>query len=768
MITVIDRDGWGPQFTLTSRWFSYSCAVLDGRFLTHLYWGPPLAGSVDPGYAVTPTGGEYLPTVAPSAGGREGAVPFSLERLPREYPAWGTGDGRSGAFGIRFVDGTTACRLEYESYEILEGPIQPPGMVVIHAGSGTAGGGEAGHFRTLRVRLKDPRGDVAVDLFYLVGDEESALVRWCRFSNVSADGFVLHDPASVSVDLDGDNHDVISFSGAWGRERHVVRRPVTEGRFERASRNGAGGHQGGPFLALADRDATERRGLVRAIALAYSGNVRIACDTDPFEVARLTAGIGGVAASVEAGGSFDTPPAVLVCSDGGFSGMSDAFHRFVRRNVVPPRWRDEPRKVVINSWEAMYHDVDAKRIVELARRGREIGAELLVLDDGWFSDRRNDTSSLGDWWYNEERFPDGIGATGDAVRREGLDFGLWIEPEMVSPDSRLFREHPEWVVGVAGREHTLARNQLVLDLSNGTVVDYLEETVAAVLREARPDYVKWDMNRNLTEAASPLLPPERQGEMLHLYVLGLYDLMDRLTRRFPDVLFEGCAGGGGRLDLGLAYYVPRFWTSDQTDAVERLPIQYGTSLLFPPELMGAHVSTAPNHQVGRVTPASTRVLTALAFSFGFELDPARETEEDRAIYLGGAEVYKRIRGTLVGGRFVRISGPLADGRGGSPGGGDFSWMVVSADEREAFVFWFRPLRRGVRPVGRLRLHGLRLPAYTVAARNEFITKTRGPSAESDLQRIYETVYLETAGLPLPPPTGDYQAAFFHLREQREV
>jgi alpha-galactosidase len=751
VITVTERVGWGPQFTLTNQWYTYVCAVLDGRFLVHVYWGPPLVDVLDPATVVPLSAPEYLPTVEVSR-----RIRFSLEMLPQEYPAWGTGDGRPGAFDLSLGDGTTASRLEYQSHEILEGPVQPEGMPVIHHEPGGTDGTETGHFRTLRVRLKDPRGDVAVDLFYVMGDDAPALVRWCRFLNTSGEGVTLQDPASASVDISGGNHDLVTLAGAWGRERHVRRQRVSPGRFESASRNGASGHKGSPFLALAEAGASEQAGLVRAMALAYSGNYRMVCDTDQFGVARVRGGVGGVTVHLEGGAHFDTPPAVLVCSRDGYSGMSDAFHRFIRRYVVHPRWRHEPRKVLINSWEAMYFDVTAERIVELARRGREIGAELLVLDDGWFSRRRDDTSSLGEWVYNRERFPDGIGAVAEAVRREGLGFGLWLEPEMVSPGSALYRERPNWIVGVAGRDATLARNQLVLDLSNPEVVDYLEGVISEVLTEAGADYVKWDMNRNLTEAGSPALPAVRQGEMMHRYILGLYELLDRLTRRFPDILFEGCAGGGGRMDLGLAYHSPRFWSSDQTDAVERLPIQYGTSLVFPPEMMGAHVSAVPNHQVGRITPAETRVLTALPFSFGFELDPGSETADDLAVYRRGSEWYKSLRRHFSTGRFVRLAGPL-DGDGCCADGcyGDTAWMVVAGEGAEVFVFWYRPLRRGVRPAGRLRLPGVTgLPGVSGPARGRY-------SLDGV---VYEAVFLETVGIPLPQPQGDYQAVFFHLTE----
>ncbi|MFW5643182.1 MAG: alpha-galactosidase, partial [Alkalispirochaeta sp.] len=732
MITIAsDSPLGGPLITITTGAYSYALGVFDGRFLVHLYWGAPLSAPPDPTTLIAPRRVDYVPVISPlDPPGLAGSWPaagggYALDTLPQEYPVWGTGDLRAGACEVRLGDGTGASRLEYREHEVEDGAVQPDELGIIH-------GDAAGPCRTLRVRLADPRGDYAVDLFYVVAENLPGLIRWARFTNTGQDTIEVNDPASAVVDLDGAGREVVTLHGGWARERHPVRRGVEPGRFETGSRNGASGHQSSPFIAVADAGTTETVGCVRAIALGYSGNFFARCDGDQFGGCRTAIGVGAFRGVLEPGEPFDTPEALLVYSDAGFSGTSARFHEVIRRGVVAPRWRRDARRVVINSWEAMYFDVDADRIVDLARQGREVGAELLVLDDGWFSRRRDDTTSLGDWWYNSERFPDGIGAVGEAVRREGLEFGLWIEPEMVSRESELYRSHPDWVIGVPGRAGTEARKQLVLDLANPAVVDHLYSTISAVLTEARPVYVKWDMNRNITEAGSPTLPPRRQGEMMHRYILGLYRLLQRLTEDFPDVLFEGCAGGGGRMDLGLARFSPRFWTSDQTDAVERLPIQYGTSLVFPPEMMGAHVSTVPNHQVGRVTPAWTRVVTALAFSFGFELDPAREPVADLAVFRQASEIYRRHRETFRTGRFVRIRGPLAGGAPVGAGGawmshgaggswmssgtgatgciggtaGDYAWMIVSDDGREIFVFFVRPLGRGVLPPGRLPLPGL--------------------------------------------------------------
>lgn len=753
---MIRFDTEQQTFCMRNRHFSYCMHLLDRRFLAHLYWGPPLAG-VDPRTVMRVLAGHQqaalpLSPDAPAVSGdpRRFAGPLasvdppvvSLDLLPQEYPAWGAGELRPGAFQVTLADGSEASRLEYQEHEILSGAEQPAHMGLLR------GDHELGAVETLRIRLRDTRGDLTVDLYYLLAQESPALLRWTRFTNSGEGALRLSDPASASIDLPSASYDLVSLAGSWGRERHVQRQPLVPGEFVTGSSSGASSHRTSPFLALCEPGAGEHDGAVYAMALGYSGSFTARCRGDQYGAARLSAGVSQLRAHLEAGEYFESPEALLVFSAAGFNGMSAGFHDFVRHGVVPRKWREEPRKVVINSWEAMYFDVDASHMETLAREGREIGAELLVLDDGWFADRRDDTRSLGDWWPNAERFPEGLRPVAEAVRREGLEFGLWMEPEMVSPDSELYRAHPNWALGIPGREGTLSRNQLVLDLANPAVREHLFETISQVLRESTARYVKWDMNRPMTEAGSRSLPAERQGEAMHRYMLGLYELFERLTAAFPEVLFEACAGGGGRFDLGLARFSPRFWTSDQTDAVERLEIQYGTSLVFPPELMGAHVSTVPNHQVGRVTPAETRVNTALPFSFGFELDPARESAEDRAVFREGSRRYVELRERFATARFVRLRGPLA----GSTGG-ESAWMLVTPNAEELFIFHFRPLNHANHDPGWLRLDGLVSAGAVADAVYE--------DQESGLQ--YPVAQLVYQGLMLSLSPGDYASAFRHLR-----
>lgn len=737
------EDGRG--FHLRSRFFSYAIGLLDGRFVVQLYWGAPV-DSIPTTALDTQRSPDYLAAVPVSDG------TISLDLLPEEYPSWGTGEHREGALDVVLSDGTSPLRLEYRSHDISTGTEMPEGMAVLRDDH------DLGDCETLRIDLADPRGDLVVQLFYVLCADSPALIRWARIRNSGEGGVTLSNPASALVDLPSGRHEAVTLSGSWARERHVDRVPVAPGRRAIGSRGGSSSHQSSPVLAVCDPGADEEQGRVWAIALAYSGNFRATVDRDPYAACRMAIGVGQLRVRLDTGEVFDTPAALLVRSGDGFGGLSESFHRVLRDGVVARRWRERPRQIIINSWEAMYFDIDVEKIRALARQGREIGAELLVLDDGWFSRRRDDTTSLGDWWPNEERFPGGLRPVAEAVRTEGLAFGLWVEPEMVSPDSDLYREHPEWALQIDRRQPTLSRHQLTLNLGIPAVRDYLYSTLSNLIEETDADYLKWDMNRTMTEAGSTILTPERQGETMHRYMLGLYELLDRVTSAYPDVLVEGCAGGGGRMDIGLARYSPRFWTSDQTDAVERLPIQYGTSLVFPPEMMGAHVSSVPNHQVGRITPARTRVLTALPFSFGFELDPARESSEDRDAFREGSELHRSIRSWVMNGRFRRLRGPLsgrfADGGPTFHDGlaADHSWMILSEDARRLVVFLYRPFAASEPGPDHLRLSGL--PA-TVRYRDT-----------SD-GVIYDSAWLLDRGLPIPAMGGDYQA-FYRILEAVDV
>jgi len=575
-------------------------------------------------------------------------------------------------------------------------------------------------------------------------------VRSARFTNPAGRPAVtLLRALSASVDLPPDAPwDLVHLPGTWARERQVVREPLTEGGARVVeSVRGISSHQHNPFIALAARDAGEDHGLVYGFNLVYSGNFVAQAGQDAYGATRVLMGIHPLsfAWKLEPGASFQTPECVMVCSGEGFGKMSRAFHQLYRRHLMRGRWVDRERPVLVNNWEATYFDFTAERILALAAEAAPLGIELLVLDDGWFGHRDADNSSLGDWVEDRRKLPGGIAALAKGVEAAGLRFGLWFEPEMISVDSALYRAHPDWCLHVEGRRRTEIRHQLVLDLTRPEVRDAVASMVTAILRSAPVRYVKWDMNRALTEAGSAALPPDRQGEVFHRYTLGVYDLMERLTTAFPEVLFEGCAGGGARFDPGILYYMPQIWTSDNTDAVDRLRIQWGTSLAYPPSAMTAHVSVVPNHQVGRVTPFETRGDVAMSAVFGYELDPGALTPAERDALKAQIAFYKRHRRLIQTGDLYRLISPFEGARDVA------AWMIVAPDRGAAFVLYARMLAAANPPLATLRLAGLDPGAsYRVACRagdDEY-------TAPGDV--------LMRAGLCVPALRGDFASRVWVL------
>jgi len=505
---------------------------------------------------------------------------------------------------------------------------------------------------------------------------------------------------SASVDLTRSDLDMLQLSGDWARERGIVRRSLAQGTQSVESRRGASSHQHNPFIALLERNADEDRGEVFAMSLVYSGNFLAQAEVDRLGGTRLSVGIDPFEFSwlLEPGEGFQTPEAVLVHSSEGLGGMSERYHELYRERLCRGLYRDAPRPVLVNNWEATYFDFDAKKILALGEEAAKLGIELLVLDDGWFGRRDDDRSSLGDWKVDRRKLPSGLADLSARLGEKGLKFGLWVEPEMVSPDSELYREHPDWCLHVPGRPRSEGRHQLVLDMGRPEVRRHVVDAISSVLRSAPIAYVKWDMNRHMTEAGSDGLPPERQKEASHRYILGVYEAMGEITRSFPDILFESCSGGGGRFDPGILAYMPQAWTSDDTDAVCRLEIQYGTSLAYPPVAMGSHVSAVPNHQVGRITPLEFRGDVAMSGNLGYELDLGALSSQEKAEVARQVAFYKRVRGLVQFGSFHRILNPFE--------GNAAAWIFVSTDSGEAWALYFRPRAEPNGPIPVFRLKGL--------------------------------------------------------------
>lgn len=674
-------------FHLQAKDTSYVIHITKEGYPAHLYWGKKIRGTQLDRLLELKERASFSPSTELDR------LALSLDTLPQEYPGYGNSDFRMPAYQVMLADGTTVTDLRYISHEILQGKPALAGLPATYVESDD----EA---QTLELTLKDEWSGLTVILSYSVFEGFDAVTRSVRLVNGGSDTLQLKRAFSMSLDMPNDQYELLQLSGAWTRERHMHKRKLVPGLQSVESRRGSSSHMQNPFVALLAEGATEDHGDVYGVNLVYSGNFTAGVEVDQFHTARLFIGINPFDFNwkLEPGEQFQTPEAVLVHSENGLGGMSRSFHDLYRSRLIRGAFRDQTRPILVNNWEATYFNFNADKIEAIAKAGQELGIELFVLDDGWFGKRDNDTTSLGDWFVDRNKLPSGLEDLVSRVKRLDMQFGLWFEPEMISPVSELYKAHPEWCLHVEGRRRTQARHQLILDLSRKDVQDYIVQAVSDILSSAPITYVKWDMNRNMTEIGSALLPADRQRETAHRYMLGLYDVMERITSAFPHILFESCSGGGGRFDAGMLYYMPQTWTSDNTDAVSRLKIQYGTSIVYPVSSMGAHVSAVPNHQVGRITSLETRGNVALSGNFGYELDLTRFTDEEKETVKEQVALYKEVRHLVQFGDFYRLLSPFE--------GNDTAWMFVSKDKSEAFVVYVSVLQEPNPKLNRFRLKGL--------------------------------------------------------------
>ena len=662
---------------------SYVLGIDKHGRLLHLHWGARVApGAL--GSLVNHIDRPFSPN--PIAGDRT----YSLDTLPQECPTAGATDFRSPAVEVEHPDGTRLLDLVYERHVITPGKPRLVGLPATYVEAD----GEA---TTLTVTLIDKPSGVRVELAYTVFHGTDAIARNLRIINAIDTSRTVVRAFSASLDLPRSDLRLLQLSGAWARERQAQVNPLRPGVQAIESRRGTSSHQQNPFIALLAPDAAEEVGEVFALSLVYSGCFTAQVEVDQYAVSRAQIGVNPQTLrwTLAPGASFQTPEAVLVYSPAGLGGMSRTFHKLYRSRLARGQFRDAPRPILINNWEATYFGFDTAKLVAIAAKAQEIGVELMVLDDGWFGKREDDRSGLGDWVVNESKLPGGLTRLASEIDKLGMRFGLWFEPEMVSPDSELYHAHPDWCLHVPGRVRSEARSQLVLDLSRADVREHVCQAVTAVLATAKISYVKWDMNRHLSEVWSPAHPA---GEVHHRFTLGVYELLERITSAFPHVLFESCSGGGGRFDPGLLHYMPQVWTSDNTDAIARLSIQHGTSMVYPLSAMGAHVSAVPNHQVHRSTPMLTRGHVAFTGAFGFELDLNQLSAADLAAAKALVVEYNQVRGLLAEGDLYRLRDP-ADGKAAA-------WQVVSPDRSRALVTFVRILAEANDPVPVLRLRGL--------------------------------------------------------------
>ncbi len=618
---------------------------------------------------------------------------YTKASIRQEYPVFGTGDYRHPAVEVLQENGSRVSEFVYESHEILAGKPALPGLPALY----TEDDAEA---ETLVVTLRDPLTGIRADLRYTIYVHGGLLARSVRFVNEGEETVRLTRAMSLCLDLPDYDYRWTQLSGAWARERTPHTRPLEYGIQAVDSMQGNSSNLQNPFVILARPTADEAQGEVIGFSFIYSGNFLMQAEVDAYGVTRMLVGIhpDGFEWKLTPGGTFDTPEAVMVYSTEGFSGMSRTFHGFYGKRLARGYWRDRERPILINSWEATGYRFTEEKLLTLAQTARDCGIELFVLDDGWFGARRNDQAGLGDWEPCTDLLPHGLSGLAERVEALGMKFGLWIEPEMVNADSDLYRAHPDWIIAAPGRRRTHGRYQYVLDFSRPEVVDHIHAAIAKILREAHISYIKWDMNRCITECYSAGWPADQQGEIFHRYILGLYDLYERLTSEFPEVLFESCASGGARFDPGMLYYAPQCWASDDTDAYERLKIQYGTSMCYPIRSMGAHVSAAPNMQLHRVTPLHTRANVAYFGAFGYELDLNCLSAEELAQVKEQVAFMKEYRQLLQFGTFYRLQSPFERN--------EAAWMVVSDDRQTALVGWYRALSKVNEAFTRVRLMGL--------------------------------------------------------------
>lgn len=650
---------------------------------------------------------------------------YSLNTLPQEYSTSGVGDFRISAISVTHEDGSNALDLRVREYQIKKGKYEIPGLPAVYAKEDEA--------ETLEITLKDTATEAEVILKYGVFEKEDVITRSVVVKNSGKTLIVINKVHSMCLDIPYGDWEWMHFYGRHTMERQAERVPVLHGISESSSSRGTSSHHQNPAVLLCEKDCTETNGHCIGAALMYSGGFQAQVEKDQLEQVRLVMGIhpDTFEWTLEAGEAFYTPEVILSCSITGFAKLSQNFHHIIRNHVCRGTYQLSSRPVLINNWEATYFDFNEEKILNIARQASKLGIDMMVLDDGWFGKRDDDCSGLGDWFVNEKKLNGGLKALVEKINAMGMKFGLWFEPEMVSEDSDLYRNHPDWAIQIPGRKPMRSRYQLVLDMSNPEVVDYLYGVMSAILRENHIEYVKWDMNRSISDWYTATLSRGRQMEMPHRYVLGLYELLEKLTSEFPDVLFEGCSGGGGRFDAGMMYYCPQIWCSDDTDAHERTFIQYGTSFFYPTSTVGSHVSAVPNHQTGRITSIETRGVVAMAGSFGYELDLNQLSEEEKTVVAKQVTHYKEYQSLIYNGDYYRLANPFEDGMS--------AWSWISEDKKTILVqgVLFRAKPNVLRKT--LRLMGLE------AKKNYKIAGT---------EEVYTGVALMSGGVLLQRAVGD--------------
>lgn len=701
-------------FTLTTAHTTYQMQADAQGYLLHLYYGARTAGEMD--YLLNY--GDRGFSGNPNSAGNDRT--YSLDALPQEYPSLGTGDFRNYALNIENADGSQCCNPVYITHEVEAGKYTLKGLPFVRA--------EENEAETLKIILEDPVTKVELHLLYGVLEKEDIITRSVIIKNAGKAPVTVKKAQSACLDFLHGDYDLIKFHGRHAMERNMERMPVSHESIRIGSRRGTSSHQYNPGVILAGKNTNEDSGSCYGMLFVYSGNFLVEAEKDQYDQTRIQMGLTDelFAYPLEAGAEFTAPEVILSYTNKGLSRLSQQYHHCIMNHICQGKYVHANRPVLINSWEAAYFDFTGDTIVELAKEAKALGIDMVVMDDGWFGKRNDDNSSLGDWYVNEEKLGGTLTKLIERVNQEGVKFGIWIEPEMVSEDSDLYREHPDWAITIPGRKPVRSRNQLVLDFSRKEVRDEIFKRICAVLDQGNVEYIKWDMNRSLADIYAP--------NVTYDYVLGVYDFLEKLTNRYPDILIEGCSGGGGRFDAGMLYYTPQIWCSDNTDAINRTRIQYGTSFFYPVAAMGSHVSAVPNHQTGRVTSMHTRGVAAMSGTFGYELNPALLNANEKAEIRAQLAQYREYQELIREGDYYRLSNPFQDNFA--------AWMVVSDDRSKALVSVIRLTAEANLPAAYVTLKGMEEDAF-------YREKTTG--------KVYPGAALMEAGILLPAAVSEYEA-----------
>lgn len=720
MAIIFDENN--RLITLNTKNSTYQMKIDEYGFLLHLYYGKRTNGNMD--YILVNLDRGFSGNPYDAGDNRK----YSLDALLQEFPCRGAGDFRSPVFEVRYEDGSFGCDLRYESHIIKDGKYGLSGLPAVYENS------DMDKAQTLEITLSDKVLGIKVILYYGIIESLDIITRAANVINENKNNIYIEKLQSACLDFVSGNFDLITFYGRHAMERNIQRQSVGHGSYRIGSRRGTSSHQYNPLMILADSDANEDYGNCYAMLFVYSGGFLGEAEKDQYGQTRMQLGLMEEQFSycLKSGESIIAPEVIMSYSDRGLAVLSQNLHKCIRENVCRGKYKNEVRPVLVNSWEASYFDIDKNSIVNLAKNAAELGVEMLVMDDGWFGKRDDDNSGLGDWFTNENKIGCSLKELVESVNNCGIKFGIWVEPEMVNEDSDLYRKHPDWAFAVPGKKPVRSRNQLVLDFSRKEVVDYIYDSITKVIESGNIEYIKWDMNRSIANVYSS--EDKYQGNVYYDYVLGLYDFLERLNKNYPDILIEGCSGGGGRFDAGMLYYTPQIWCSDNTDAIDRTKIQYGTSFGYPVSAVGAHVSAVPNHQTGRSVSIDTRGVVAMSGSFGYELDLGKVSEAEKNTIKEQIKTFKKEAELIHNGLYYRLSDPYKDPVA--------AWEFVSKDGDDVLV-----------NVVCLKMHGNMQPLYVrFKGLNENVTYK-----DVKTGKIYPAEALMNIGMPFMPELGEYQS-----------